>query len=109
MESGKKLRRRDDGNAISIGSLVSYEIRISDKDANDQMRMAGFKKIWNSYRPDEFERIFVDYGLIPIGYYYSTFDVETNELVFLAQDHRPVKLIIRIRHRINSWFVKRGW
>lgn len=137
MESGKKLHKvfkvnvpvagPDDPSwppvtkeqVNSIRDLINTEvytkafgqrtIRFHNDIANDILRSTGRMKIWNSYTPDVFEKIFVEQGLIPIGYYYSTFDVDTNELVFLSQDNYVTKRIIQIRWKINKWFIKRGW
>lgn len=117
MESGKKLRRRDgdeifplsEKERVILNSLGQKELRITNALACDTMRSVGRMKIWNSYPPNEFEKIFTEQGLIPIGYYYSTYDVDTNELVFLSQDNYVTKRITSIRWKINKWFVTRGW
>lgn len=94
---------------ITVEKLFWKELRIPDAVANDIMRSTGRMKIWNTYTPEVFEKVFVEMGLLPIGYYYNTFDVETNELVFLSQDDYVTKRITRIRWKINFWFIKRGW
>lgn len=85
------------------------EIRFHSDTANDTLRSVGRMKKWNNYPANEFEKIFVEQGLIPIGYYYSTFDVDTEELIFLSQDDYVTKRVTRIRWKINKWFIKRGW
>lgn len=119
MESGKKLNRDEQllHEPFTSNSDVNVyakqfgrkEIRILNFVANDILRSIGMNKIWNSYTPEYFERVFVEQGLIPIGYYYSTFDVDTDELVFLSQENYITKRITQIRWKINKWFIKRGW
>jgi hypothetical protein len=112
MESGKKLRLPDPIEIRISGWAKEFgqkEIRFHNDIANDVMRSVGRMKIWNSYPPNEFEKIFTEQGLIPIGYYYSTFDVETDELVFLSQEKYITKFITRLRWKINKWFIKRNW
>lgn len=113
MESGKKLRQLDSfTNESDVNVFFRHKMNkicFHDSIANDVMRSVGRMKVWNSYPPNEFEKIFVEQGLIPIGYYYSTFDVETNELVFLSQENYVTKRITQIRWKINKWFISKGW
>jgi hypothetical protein len=85
---------------------MNTPIFIHSKIVDKWIRLAGYHRSWPTYGADVIEKVLKHYAVIPQGYMYRGFHVDTEMVEFRLPTYADLRVPSRI-DRIKQWIIKK--